>query len=429
MAEVSTAGHSSARVRLIYELTSALSLAWDSIRSHKLRSFLTLLGVIIGVASVILVGSAIDGLGLYAEESTAKAFGSESFMIAQVASVGGMTRKQYFDKIKYNRQIKLEDDRYLQASNGDNTLYSPYRQSQVDTKRNNLTSEETSIIGVSANMVDIRDIGIVEGRFFTDTEEQNASFVAVIGDDLKNALFPDGGTPLGRTFKIQNLEFLVVGVQERLGSSFGRSQDNSAYIPISAFNRLFGSGQSISLFGRPRPGSGYTMQQSLDKTRVALRNKYHQRPGEVDRFDFLTPDAIRGFIDSLLAMVAAVVVPVTMISLVVGGIVIMNIMLVSVTERTREIGIRKSLGARRSDIMWQILIESVIMAGAGGAIGVAIGAAFTGVLTAAFGVTLRVTPFYVFLSVFVSGAVGVASGWYPASKASKLDPIVALRSE
>ncbi len=415
--------------RLVRELFNALGLAWDSIRAHKLRSFLTLLGVIIGVASVILVGSAIDGLGLYAQESTAKAFGSESFLIAQVANVGSMTRKQYFDRLKYNRQIKMADDRYLQSVNNDNTLYSPYRQTTIDTKREALISEDTSISGVSADMADIRDIGVVEGRFFTDVEEQNASFVAVIGDDLKNTLFPDGGSPLGKTFKIQNLDFTVVGVQERLGSAFGRSQDNSAYIPVTAFSRLFGPGTSVSLFGRPKPGSGFTMQQSLDLSRVALRTKFHQKPGETDRFDFLTPDAIRGFIDSLLSMVAAVVVPVTLISLVVGGIVIMNIMLVSVTERTREIGIRKALGARRFDIMMQILIESVIMAGAGGAIGVGLGAVLTTGLTAAFGVTLRVTPFYVLLSVFVSSAVGVASGWYPASRAAKLDPIVALRSE
>jgi putative ABC transport system permease protein len=331
--------------------------------------------------------------------------------------------------MRRNRAIRLVDDRYLQSVNSDNTIYSPYRQSTVDTKRENLTSEDTSILGVSADMADIRDINVVSGRFFTPTEEQNATFVAVIGDDLKNNLFPDGSSPLGRTFKIQDLDFTVVGVTERLGSAFGRSQDNSAYIPISAFNRLFGPGQTISIFGRPKKGSGYTMDQSLDFTRVALRTRFHQPPGEEDRFDFLTPDAIRGFIDSLLSMVAAIVVPVTMISLVVGGIVIMNIMLVSVTERTREIGIRKALGARRFDILMQILIESVIMAGAGGAIGVMLGAVLTTVLTAAFGVTLRVTPTYVILSVFVSGTVGVVSGWYPAWKASKLDPIVALRSE
>src|SRR6185437_6907386 len=175
--------------------------------------------------------------------------------------------------------------------------------------------------------------------------------------------------------------------------------------------------------------SGLTMDQSLDLTRVALRNHFHQKPGEVDRFDFVTPDAIRGVIDSLLAVVAAVVVPVTLISLVVGGIVIMNIMLVSVTERTREIGIRKALGARRGDIMLQILIEAVIMAFAGGAIGVGTGALITAALTAALGFTLRVTVFYVALSVIVSATVGIVSGWYPALKASKLDPIVALRAE
>jgi putative ABC transport system permease protein len=414
-------------VRLSYEIMSAAGLAWDSIRGHKLRSFLTLLGVIIGVASVILVGSAIDGLGLYAEESTAKAFGSESFLISQVA--GPMSKTEYFNQMRRNKPIRLAEDHYLQAINGENTIYSPYRNSTVDVKRENLISEDTTIIGVSSDMADIRDIVVVEGRFFSSTEEQNSAYVAVIGDDLKNNLFPDGGSTLGRTFKIQDLDFTVVGVTERLGSSFGQSQDNSAYIPVTAFNRLFGPGQSISLFGRPKKGSGYSMNQSLDLTRVALRTRFHQRPGETDRFDFITPDAIRGFIDSLLSMVAAVVVPITMISLVVGGIVIMNIMLVSVTERTREIGIRKALGARRFDIMLQILIESVIMAGAGGAIGVGIGALLTSILTVAFGVTLRVTWFYVLLSVLVSGAVGVASGWYPASKASKLDPIVALRAE
>ncbi len=412
-----------------HELRSAVSLALDSLFSHKLRSFLTLLGIIIGVSSVILVGSAIDGLGLYAEQSTAKAFGSESFLLAQVAQAGNQTRRQLFDKQKRNKELKLADVRYLQAMNGDSMLYSPYRQSSIDTHREGLTSEDTSILGAFAELSEIRDIELTEGRFFTPTEELAGAYVAVIGDDLRLNLFPGGGSPVGKSFKIQGLDFLVIGVLERLGSSFGRSQDNSTYIPYTTFGRLFGPGRSVAIFGRPRPESGVTMQQGLDLARVALRTRYHQKPGEADRFDVLTPDAIRGFIDNLLGMVAAVVVPVTAISLVVGGIVIMNIMLVSVTERTREIGIRKSLGARRSDIMLQILIEAVLLAFAGGALGVGLGAVCTSALSAAFGLTLRVTWFYVLLSVFVSGAVGVISGWYPASRASKLDPIVALRAE
>ena len=416
-------------MNLSYQITSALSLAWDSIRGHKLRSFLTLLGIIIGVASVILVGSAIDGLGLYAEESTSKAFGSESYLVAQVAGTGGMTRKEYQTKLQFNRPITLATDRYLQQTNGDSTMYSPYRQNTSDTKREGIILEDTSILGVSSDMADIRDINVVQGRFLTPPEENGALNVAVIGDDLKTTLFPGHDSPLGLTFKIQNIDFTVVGVVEKLGSAFGRSQDNAAYIPITVFDHLYGPGQSIAIFARPRRESGLTMQQSLDQTRVALRNLFHERPEQEDRFDFITPDAIRGFIDSLLSIVAAVVVPVTLISLVVGGIVIMNIMLVSVTERTREIGIRKALGARQFDIMLQILIEAVIMSFAGGAAGVALGALLTVVLTRAFGITLRVTPFYVLLSVMVSATVGVVSGWYPARKAARLDPIVALRSE
>ena len=413
--------------RLYYDLANALGLAWSSIRAHKLRSFLTLLGIIIGVGSVILVGSAIEGLGAYAEASTAKAFGSDSFFLGQVITAN--SRRDYFNKMRYNKPIQLADERYLRTVNGESILYSPYRQRQADTKREGILCEDTSILGTSSTFADIRDIKVVEGRFFTEQEEMTRADVAVIGDDTKNILFPDGGSPLGKLMKINGIDFTVIGVQERLGSAFGRSQDKSAYIPVTTFNRLYGPGKDLPVFGRARIGTGLAMNQALDLTRVALRNRFHQKPGQADKFDVLTPDAVRGFIDQLLGLVTVVVIPVTCISLVVGGIVIMNIMLVSVTERTREIGIRKALGARRSDVMMQVLIESVVMSAMGGLLGVALGAGLTEIMAQAFGLNLRITLPYVFLSLFVSSAVGLASGWYPASRASKLDPITALRSE
>jgi putative ABC transport system permease protein len=412
-----------------YNFKSAFGLAMDSIRSHKLRSFLTLLGVIIGVASVIMVGAAIEGLGVYAERSTAKAFGSESFMVAQIAATGRLSRRELFDKLKRNKPIRTEDARYVESVKGDDILYSPYRQKIADIKRENQTCEDSSIVGVAASMAAIRDIGVVDGRFFTDQEDRSRAYVAVIGDTVRTTLFPGGASPLNQIVRIEGIEFTVIGVQERLGSAFGRDQDNSVYIPITAFNRMTGPGNGFALFGRPKPESGLNLQSALDETRVVLRNRFHARPGQVDNFDVLTPDAIRGFIDQVLGLIAAIVVPVTCISLVVGGIVIMNIMLVSVTERTREIGVRKSLGARHGDVMMQILIEAVVLSIAGGALGVTLGVVITALLAKIFEISMQVTAGYVTLSLLVSSLVGIISGWYPAARAARLDPVVALRAE
>jgi putative ABC transport system permease protein len=291
-----------------------------------------------------------------------------------------------------------------------------------------LRAEAATIFGVGSVLPEMREINLSDGRFFTDQEERATQPVTVIGWEAAGALFPNT-SPVGHTVRIQGLEFTVVGVLEKIGSSFGNNQDNVAYIPFPVFGKMYGSGQSIAIFGRARPGTNLSVESALDVTRVALRTRFHAQPGHADRFDSLTPEAMQSFIGQLVGMISAVVVPVTLISLVVGGIVIMNIMLVSVTERTHEIGVRKSVGARPIDIRRQFLIEAVILAGLGGAIGVALGAGLTMLLAKLADLTLTITVQYVLLGLAVSGIVGIISGWYPAVRAARLDPVVALRAE
>jgi putative ABC transport system permease protein len=407
---------------------TALRLAVDSIRAHKLRSALTLLGVIIGVASVILVGAAIDGLGVYAEESTSKAFGSDSYLVAQIAQVGRSTRKERAEKLKRNKRITADELEYLRATTGEQVQYSPYRVQIEDVRHDNVLYESATIIGVAAAMSELRDLAIVDGRFFTEQEERMRQNVCLIGDEIRQTLF-EGTSPLEKTIKIRGIDFRVVGQQDKLGAAGGRSQDNQVWIPSPAFTRLFGPENSMAVFGRPRPDSGLDFYSGLDLTRVALRTRFKTPPGEEDNFDILTPDSIRSFVDQILGLVAAVVVPVTCISLVVGGIVIMNIMLVSVTERTREIGIRKAIGARPGDIRLQFLIEAIILSLCGGAIGLVLGAIGALALGKVLEVALPVTATYVMLAIVVSTLSGVLSGWYPASRAAAMDPVAALRAE
>jgi len=283
----------------------------DSIRSHKLRSFLTLLGVIIGVASVIMVGAAIEGLGVYADQSTAKAFGSESFLVAQIAATGRLSRRQYFDKVKRNKPIRTDDYRFLEAVNGDSVLYSPYRNHVSDVKRENLNLRRYHHPRCGRRHGQHpryrrggRPLLHRARGAFPGLRRRHRRY-------RPHTLFPGDASPLNQIIRIEGIEFTVIGVEERLGSAFGRDQDKSLYIPITAFNRLYGPATVSRSSAAPSPRAALLWMARSMKPASALRTRSMRVPAREDNFDTLTPDAIRGFIDQLLSMVAAVVVPVT----------------------------------------------------------------------------------------------------------------------
>lgn len=419
-------GCRSGLVRQRHAAITALGLAIDSIRAHKLRSFLTLLGVMIGVASVLLVGASIEGLGAYAETNTAKIFGGNAFLVAQVASAS--STQEYYRKLRRHNYIRHGDVQYLEAAAGDWVSYSPYRSQAAEVRHGGITYEDGLVAGVSAALPEIREIALVEGRFFSKEEDRMKQFVAVIGDDVRATLFPVSAAVDG-IIHISGTAFRVIGVLERLGSSFGQSQDNVIYIPGTAFTRIYGTRQSFHIYGTARQGTGLSLQEALDITRMSLRARFRTRLGQPDPFDHQTPDGLRAWVDGILRLISALAIPVTCISLLVGGIVILNIMLVTVTERTYEIGIRKSLGARASDIQLQFLLEAVLLAALGGAAGVLLGFLAAGLLSHAIGVALSVPVSYVALALAVSSVVGIASGWYPARRAARMNPVAALKAE
>lgn len=403
----------------------ALKLAVSSILGHKLRSFLTLLGVIFGVATVIVVVSLIEGFNAYVDEKIANigtnAFSVSKYSIEDFASVEALNAAR-----RRNKDVTMEDAAALQARGGSIRDVGGKEDVTGDVKFGPTTLYRVHISATTPNIAEIERIDAAEGRYFTGSEEESRRNVTFIGADVADKLFPTA-SPLGQTIRIDGRPFEIIGVGTAKGSVFGQPQDMYVAMPLSTFLASYGSRRSINLSVTSTNPASY--DDAVEEARVVMRTRRKLGLNEKDNFGIITPSAINELRDKIFGTIQVAAIGITSISLVVGGIVIMNIMLVSVTERTKEIGIRKSIGARRSDILKQFLAESTLLSLLGGSIGITIAFAIAK-LVAILTPVPTVLPFFaVTAALAVSASVGLISGVYPAWRAAGLDPIEALRAE
>ncbi len=411
-------------MRNVYSFyADATQIAMQSIFAHKLRSFLTLIGIIIGVASVVVVGASISGLQSYVLKNITKILGANTFYVTRVGAVGNLTEEEWEEMIKRNKKIEWEELKQVQELCHSCLEVGAEQATSIDLKHEGEELFGTTVWGVTSEMADIRNITLSEGRFFVPHEVAHVSLLCVIGMDLREKFFPSVD-PIGHTLRIADTPMTIIGVEEELGSMFGESLDNNVYIPLMTYERLFGRQEGIGIRGST--SSREAFESVLDEVRVILRAMRGLKPDHDDTFVILDTSQISNQVDQFTASIAMVVTPITLISLVVGGIVVMNIMLVSVTERTFEIGLRKAVGARRSQILAQFLIESSALASLGGVLGLLLAAVTAWVVRIATPVPMTLTLSYILLSLLVSGGIGMIFGIYPAYKASRLDPIAAL---
>ncbi len=403
----------------------AVKVALTSLWSSKLRSFLTLLGVILATTTLIAVMGVIHGMDVYIAQQVSD-MGASGFRVRRIGILGDVDPKKLLELLKKNPEMTREEYDFLRTHATYTSEIGMDAERGVSIRYENTEVKDVALQGYTPNMAAISNLQTESGRFFTESENRRRAAVAVIGNDLREKFFP-GVDPVGKTLTIDGRPFEVIGASKKLGSVFGQSRDNFVWVPIEMYFKMYGSRQGIGFNAIAFDPT--LLNKAQEEVRMLLRAHRHAKPGEEDNFGIFASDSLMQIWEQLTGVIAATAIAIVSVFMVVGGVVIMNIMLAVVTERTHEIGIRKAVGARRTDILSQFLVESSVLSGTGGLMGVLLAWAIAMAVRQATPVPMVLPASSVFLGVGLSSVVGLFFGVYPAQRAAKLDPIEALRAE